>query len=88
MTRWLKHRFDGTIYEWDPILDKHPKLIEVTEQEAFPERFIPVATVEAVAKKRGRQPRAALNLSTDDIPQAPEYTNAELNAEASKGLPE
>jgi len=88
MTRWLKHRFDGTIYEWDAILGKHPKLIEVTEQEAFPERFIPVATVEAVAKKRGRKPRTGLNLATDDIPEAPEYTNAELNAEASKGLPE
>jgi len=88
MTRWLKHRVDGTIYEWDPILDKHPKLVEVTEQEAFPERFIPVAAIAAVAKKRGRSPKAALALYTDDIPEEPGYTNIELNAEASKGLPE
>lgn len=88
MTRWLKHRVDGTIYEWDSILDKHPKLIEVSEQEAFPERFIPVAAIEAVAKKRGRSSKAALALYTDDIPEEPGYTNVELNAEASKGLPE
>ena len=86
MTRWLKHRTDGTIYEWDPILGKHPKLIEVTEEEAFPERFVPVAAIEAVAKKRTRKPRAPVNLYTDDIPEEPEYTNPELNAEASKGL--
>jgi hypothetical protein len=88
MTRWLKHRTDGTIYEWDPILDKHPKLIEVTEQEAFPERFVPVAAIEAVEKKRGRKPRATLNLHTDDIPKEPEYSNEELNREATRGLPE
>ena len=88
MTRWLKHREDGTIYEWDPILDKHPKLIEVTEEEAFPERFIPVAAIEAVAKKRTRKPKVTLDLYTDDIPEEPMYTNHELNVEASKGLPE
>lgn len=90
MTRWLKHRTDGTIYEWDPVLDKHPKLIEVTEEEAFPERFVPVAAIEAVAKKRTRTrtPRPPVNLHTDDIPEEPGYDNPELNAEASKGLPE
>jgi hypothetical protein len=77
---------DGTIYEWDPILDKHPKLLEVTEQEAFPERFIPVAAVEAVAKKRGRKPKEAITLHTDDIPEEPEYTNEELNRDATRGL--
>lgn len=88
MTRWLKHRTDGTIYEWDSILDKHPRLVEVTEQEAFPEKFIPVSAIEAVAKKRGRKPKTGLDLYTDDIPEEPGYNNAELNAEASRGLPE
>lgn len=88
MTRWLKHRTDGTIYEWDAILDKHPSLVEVTEQEAFPEKFIPVSAIEAVAKKRGRKPKTSLDLYTDDIPEEPGYTNMELNAEASRGLPE
>jgi len=88
MTRWLKHRTDGTVYEWDHILDKHLKLIEVTEEEAFPEKFIPVAAIEEVAKKRTRKTRSPVNLHTDDIPEELVYTNLELNAEASKGLPE
>jgi hypothetical protein len=84
--RYLKSRKDGWIFEWDPILDKNPSLYEVTEQEAFPERFIPVAAVETVAAKRGRPRRQPLDLSTIDIPEEPGYNNDALNAEASKGL--
>jgi len=88
MTRWLKHKQDGTIYEWDPILGAHPKLTEVTEEEAFPERFISQEVVEEVKQRRKRKPKAAIALYTDDISDEPEYSNPELNAEASKGLPE
>lgn len=83
MTRWLRHKIDGTIYEWDPILDKNPKVEEVTEQEAFPEKFIPVETVEAVVKRRGR-PRKSLDLSTDNVPEPPPYSNPDLNLEATR----
>lgn len=85
--RYLKSRKDGWIFEWDPILDKNPNLYEVSEEEAFPERFIPVAAIAAVAAKRGRPRKSALDLTTVDIPDEPPYTNDALNTEASKGLP-
>lgn len=85
--RYLKSRKDGWIFEWDAILAKNPSLYEVTEEEAYPERFIPVAAIEAVAVKRGRKKREPVDLFTADIPEAPGYTNEALNAEASKGLP-
>lgn len=85
--RYLKSRKDGWIYEWDPILDKNPHLYEVTEEEAFPERFIPKAAIEALAVKRGRKKRESVDLFTADIPEAPAVTNDVLNAEASRGLP-
>lgn len=90
MTRYLKNRKDGWIFEWDEILAKNPNVVEVTEQEAYPERFIPTETIEKIAQRRGRkkQPTEQLTLWTDDIPEPPGYTNPELNAEASKGLPE
>lgn len=117
MTRWLRHKLDGTIYEWDKYLDKHPKLEEVSEEVAFPEKFLTpaiksrvaqfaeevpaaeevadiVAALEAesedtssVAKstRKGKK-RKGVDLHTDDIPEEPEYTNDELNREASRGL--
>lgn len=117
MTRWLRHKLDGTIYEWDKYLDKHPKLEEVSEEVAFPEKFLTpaiktrvaqfaeevpaaeevadiVAALEAesedtssVAKstRKGKK-RKGVDLHTDDIPEEPEYSNAELNREASRGL--
>jgi hypothetical protein len=85
--RYLKSRIDGWIFEWDPILDKNPDVYEVTEQEAYPERFIPVAAIEAVAAKRTRKKAEPVSLFTDDIPEEPDYTNEALNAEASRGLP-
>lgn len=85
--RYLKSRKDGWIFEWDPILAKNPSLYEVTEEEAYPERFIPTAAIEAVAAKRTRKKREPVDLFTADIPEEPGYTNDALNAEASRGLP-
>ena len=78
MTRWLKNTVDGEIYEWDPILAENPKTEEVTEEEAFPEKFIP-------KKQKGR--KAKVDLATEE-PEAPDNTPAELAEEASRGLPE
>jgi len=85
--RYLKSRKDGWIFEWDPILAQNPILYEVTEEEAYPERFIPVAAIEAVAAKRTRKKAEPVNLFTADISEEPDYTNEALNAEASRGLP-
>jgi hypothetical protein len=75
--RYLRNRRDGTIYEWDDILAENPICEEITEQEAFPEKFIPPA-------QKAR--KAKLKLETE-LPEEPVYTNEEVNIEASKGLP-
>ena len=49
--RWLKNITDGEIYEWDEILADNPKTVEVTEEQAFPEKFIP-------KKQKGRKSKA------------------------------
>jgi hypothetical protein len=75
-TKYLRDA-TGFIYEWNPILAKNPDCVEVTEQEAFPENFIP--------KKQANR-KTALVLETEEIPVEPEVTNDELNQEASRGL--
>jgi len=84
MDKWLKHRVDGYIFPWTESLSKHPQLVEVTEEEAFPEKFVP----KKLAKKAATRKQKALNVSTDDIPETPAYSSPELNSDASQGLPE
>ena len=86
--RYLKSRRDGTIFERDDILAARSDLYEVSEEEVFPERFIPTAAVAAVEARRGRPRKGKVNLATEDIPEPPEPVNAELSADASKDLPE
>lgn len=81
--RYLRNKVDGFIYEWNEILSRHPKCEEITEEEAYPERFVPSSVV-ARAKRRAKP----LDLSTDDIPEPPVYTSPELSRDASRGLPE
>jgi len=50
MTRWLKNRSNGVIYEWDPILANNPKCEEVSEEIAFPEKFLTPAIKSRVAQ--------------------------------------
>jgi len=75
--RYLRNKNDGTIYGWNEILAENPLCEEVTEKEAFPEKFIP-------EKQKGR--KTGLALETKEIPEAPVLTNEDLNLEASKGL--
>jgi hypothetical protein len=74
--RYLKDK-SGSIYEWNEILAENPLCREVTEEEAFPEKFIP--------KKQANR-KTALKLETADVPEEPTYTNQDVNLEASKGL--
>jgi hypothetical protein len=76
--RFLRNRRDGTIYHWNEILAENILCEEVTEEEAFPEKFIP-------KKQKGR--KSGLALETEDIPVEPEVVNEELNIEMSRGLP-
>jgi hypothetical protein len=82
-TMYLRNKKDGFIYGWNEILAKNPLCEAVTEEEAFPERFVNKVQVEKV-RRRG----SGLNLSTAEIPSPPMQTSAELSADASRGLPE
>lgn len=77
MTRYLRNTRDGFIYDWNPILAENALCEEVTEEEAFPENFIPKA-------QKGR--KSKIDLSTEDIPEEPAFENTELGIEASRGL--
>ena len=76
--RWLRNKKDGEIYGWNEIIAENPNVEEVTEEEAFPEKFVP---------KAQKKTRPKLNLKTKNIPEAPPRTIPELSEEASKGLP-
>ena len=87
---YIRVKADGFIYDFNPILAKNPECEVVPEEIAYPERFIPPAAAQRVTeavKVTGRKKKGALDLSTDDIPEAPPYTPAELAEEASRGLP-
>jgi len=77
MPRFLRNKRDGFIYDWNPILAENAICEEVTEEEAFPENFIPKA-------QKGR--KSKIDLSTEDIPEEPAVENTELGIEASRGL--
>lgn len=87
---FIRVKSDGFIYDYNPILAKNPDCEVVSEEVAYPERFIPPAVVQRVeeaVKSTGRKKKGALDLTTADIPEAPAYTSAELAADASRGLP-
>ena len=78
--RYLRNTKDGFIYEWNAILAENSLCVEVSEQEAYPEKFIPEA-------QRGRKPR--VSLETESLPEEPKKEfSPELAAEASIGLPQ
>ena len=87
---YIRVKADGFIYDFNPILAKNQDCEVVPEEIAYPERFISPAAAQRVAEAvrvTGRKKKGALDLSTDDIPEAPPYTPAELAEEASRGLP-
>lgn len=86
--RYLRNIKDGFIYEWNEILAGNPLCREVTEQEAYPERFITPAVeekIEEVVKTRAKR-KSKLDLATEDIPEQLAVFSEELNADASRGL--
>ena len=85
---YLRNKKDGFIYGWNEILAKNPLCESVTEEEAFPERFVKPEQVVAVKKTRAKRKTKALDLSTDDIQDEPKYVAPEIEADASKDLPE
>lgn len=85
--RFLRNVADGTIYDWNPILAANPKCVEVTEEEAYPERFLKKEMV-VKAKRTQRRTKKKLDLTTDDLFDLPTSVAPEIEADASRGLPE
>ncbi len=82
MKMWLKHREDGSVYDWNQQLARHPKLYEISDEDLFPEKYAPPAVSAKIAeiKEKGTE---QLGLFTADIPEEPAPTNEELNAEVT-----
>lgn len=74
--KYLRHKTKGTIYGWNGYLAEHPNIEEVSEEQAFPEKFAP-----KVAKGR----KAKVDLSTDGVFEPPQDDLfADLNAELTR----
>jgi len=73
MAIYLRHKRKGTIYSYNQYLAEHPDVVEVTEEEAFPERFAP---------KEAKGRKAKVDLSTV-VPEPP-TGNSDLNEELTK----
>lgn len=82
MTRWLRNRSNGVIYEWDSILANNPKCEEVSEEIAFPEKFLTPAIRSRVAQFSEEIPAAeevaeivaALEVESEDVPPVTKTT--------------
>lgn len=86
--RFLKNTKDGTIYRWNPIIAAHPACVEVTAQEAFPEKYMKPEQA-ARAKKSRSVRKSGLDLTTEDVDaEPPQVVAPEIAADASRGLPE
>jgi len=78
--RWLRHKLDGTIYNYNDILVNNPSVEEVSELEAFPEKYIP-------ENQKGR--KAKVDLSTPSTPKKKDKkkkTNPSLAEDASRNF--
>jgi hypothetical protein len=84
--KYLKNKTDGTIYEWDEILAANPKCEEVTEEEAYPERFIKPEMAETVEKVRKRT-KKSLDLTTEEVPEPPPTPTRSLLLRQLKDYP-
>jgi len=81
--RYIRVRKDGFIYDYNEYLARNPACEVVEEAEVIPPQEV---VEEIVAKRRGR-PKAALDLSTADIPEPPIHTPPELAADAARKWP-
>ena len=77
--KFLRHKRKGTIYNYNELmlLDSADAVEVVTEEEAFPEKFVP-------KKSRGKQSR----LTLDEVKiEEPDTTPPALAEEAAEGWP-
>ena len=82
-TRFLRNKNDGTIYVWNEILSRNAACEEITEAQAWPERFITENQKAQVAASS-----APVNLSVDPVETSPPAsTSPELSEDAGRNLP-
>jgi hypothetical protein len=81
---YIRVKKDGFIYEYNDILARNANCEVISEQVAYPERFMDEEVVERIKARRVSK-RPTLDLATD-IPGEPVYTNPDLSADASQGL--
>ena len=74
--RWLRNKKDGEIYGWNEILAENPLTEEVTEEQAFPEKFM-------TKEQKSRKPK--VNLKTKNIPTK-KVSKVELEEEATMNI--
>lgn len=83
MKIWLQHVEDGSLYDWNEILVKHPKLRAVSDEELFPEKYAPPQVIAKMEEIKAKHIEP-LDLFTDMIPEEPtSVANEELNAEVT-----
>ena len=80
---FLRHKLTGYIHGWTAILATNPIVEEVSEEVAFPERFL-------TKTRKSRKKKSKLDLATDEkvVTKATpgKADKSELNAEASVGI--
>jgi hypothetical protein len=79
---FIRVRKDGFIYPYNDIMAKNPDCEVITEEEAYPERF--VERPEPTPRQRGRKPKVVIE---PPPVEEPILTFEELGIEATKGLP-
>lgn len=75
--RWLRNKKDGEIYGWNQILADNPLTEEVTEEQAFPEKFM-------TKEQKGRKPK--VNLETKTLPKKKKSDKVELEEEVTRSI--
>ena len=75
--RWLRNKKDGEIYGWNQILADNPLTEEVTEEQAFPEKFM-------TKEQKGRKPK--VNLETKTLPKKKKSDKVELAEEVTRSV--
>lgn len=74
--KWLRNTVDGTIYGWNEILAENPKTEEVTEEQAFPEKFM---------TKEQKSRKSKVKLETKNIP-VKKTSRVELEEEVTRSV--
>lgn len=76
MTKYMRSKLNGLVFEWNERMVNNPVVEVVSEQEAFPERFIPEAFKDVPQ-------RVSIDIPKEVV-EAPAQVAPELIAEASK----